>query len=85
MPLLRHVSGLNALAARELVEYRKNNGPFRNREQLKGVPQIGEARLTRATREVAFAEARLHAGGRDVVRATGVFKLMNQRPDPARK
>ena len=51
----------------------------------KGEWVIGEARLTRATREVAFAEARLHAGGRDVVRATGVFKLMNQRPDPARK
>ena len=46
----------------------------------KGEWVIGEARLTRATREVAFAEARLHAGGRDVVRATGVFKLMNERP-----
>ena len=50
----------------------------------KGEWVIGEARLTRATREVAFAEARLHAGGRDVVRTTGVFKLMNQRPDPSR-
>jgi uncharacterized protein (TIGR00369 family) len=37
---------------------------------------LGEARLTRATREVAFAEGRAHVGGRDVVRASGVFKLM---------
>ena len=31
VPLLRHVSGLNQLVARELVEYRKTNGPFRDR------------------------------------------------------
>lgn len=36
----------------------------------------GEARLTRAAKEVAFAEGRAHVGGRDVVRASGVFKLM---------
>ncbi|MCR5880366.1 PaaI family thioesterase [Phenylobacterium sp. J367] len=35
-----------------------------------------EARLTRATRDVAFAEGRAFVGGRDVVRASGVFKLM---------
>jgi uncharacterized protein (TIGR00369 family) len=40
---------------------------------------IGEARLTRATQEVAFAEGRAFVGGRDLVRATGVFKLMNRR------
>ena len=48
----------------------------------KGEWVIGEARMTRETKEVAFAEARLHVGGRDVVRATGVFKLMNDRPRP---
>lgn len=36
----------------------------------------GEARLTRATRDVAFAEGRAYVGGHDVVRASGVFKLM---------
>lgn len=40
---------------------------------------IGEARLTRATAEVAFAEGRAFVGSRDVVRATGVFKLMKAR------
>lgn len=37
---------------------------------------IGEARLTRATRDVAFAEGRAYVGKTDVVRCSGVFKLM---------
>jgi uncharacterized protein (TIGR00369 family) len=40
---------------------------------------MGEARMTRATRDVAFAEGRAHVGGRDVVRCSGVFKLMKPR------
>ena len=38
----------------------------------------GEGRLTRATRDVAFAEGRAYVGGHDVVRASGVFKLMSR-------
>lgn len=38
----------------------------------------GEARLTRATRDVAFAEGRAYVRGHDVVRASGVFKLMGR-------
>jgi uncharacterized protein len=48
VPLLRHVSGLNQLAAREIIEYRKAHGPFQDREQLKQVPSIGERRFTQA-------------------------------------
>jgi uncharacterized protein len=48
VPLLRYVSGLNALVARDLVEYRRTHGPFRRREQLMDVPGIGEARFTQA-------------------------------------
>lgn len=48
VPLLRHVSGLNQLAARELVDYRKQHGPFRSREQLQQVPGIGPARYVQA-------------------------------------
>jgi uncharacterized protein len=48
VPLLRHVSGLNALVARELVDFRKHNGPFRRREQLLEVPGIGEVRFVQA-------------------------------------
>ncbi len=48
VPLLRHVSGLNQLVARDLVEYRKNNGPFQTRDQLLQVPGIGEARFVQS-------------------------------------
>jgi uncharacterized protein len=48
VPLLRHVSGLNQLVARDLVEYRKAHGPFRDRKQLLQVNGIGEARFIQA-------------------------------------
>jgi uncharacterized protein len=48
VPLLRHVSGLNQLAARELVDYRKQHGPFTSRQQLLQVPSIGPARFVQA-------------------------------------
>jgi uncharacterized protein (TIGR00369 family) len=39
---------------------------------------VGKARLTRATRDVAFAEGHLHVGGKPIARATGVFRLMKR-------
>ncbi len=48
VPLLRHVSGLNQLVARQVVEYRAANGPFKSRDQLKSVPQLGDIRFTQA-------------------------------------
>jgi uncharacterized protein len=46
--LLRYVSGLNQLTARRLYDYRTQNGPFRNREQLKEVPGFGESAFVQA-------------------------------------
>jgi len=46
--LLRYVSGLNQLTARRLYEYRCEKGPFRNREQLREVPGLGEATFVQA-------------------------------------
>ena len=40
--LLTHISGLNSASAREIVDYRNNNGKFTNREQLKKVKKIGD-------------------------------------------
>jgi len=40
---------------------------------------MGEARVTRATKDVVFVEARAYVSGRDVVRGSGVFKLMHRR------
>ncbi len=44
----------------------------------KGDWVIGEARMSRATRDVGFADGRLHVRGVDIVRASGVFKLMDR-------
>jgi uncharacterized protein len=48
MPLLQYVSGLNQLRARNIVEHRARNGPFRNREQLKDIAGIGPTVFTQA-------------------------------------
>ena len=42
---------------------------------------MGESKVTRATRDVAFVEGRAYVGRHDVVRASGVFKLMHRPPD----
>lgn len=41
----------------------------------------GTARVTRATSSVAFCEAELYVGTRSVLRATGVFKLMQRHKE----
>lgn len=40
---------------------------------------IGAARCTRLTRDVGFAEGSVSVNGRDLVRGSGVFKLMHRR------
>ncbi len=40
---------------------------------------IGEGWATRQARELVFVEARLHVGERDVLRGSGVFKLMRRK------
>ena len=46
--LLGYVSGLNQLTARRVYEHRLANGPFKNREDLKKVPGVGEATYVQA-------------------------------------
>jgi uncharacterized protein (TIGR00369 family) len=41
---------------------------------------IGEAHVTRTTRDLAFAEGVARIGERQLARASGVFKLMRRRP-----
>ncbi len=41
--LLTYVSGLGPILARNIVEYRKENGAFTSRAQLKKVPRLGPA------------------------------------------
>ena len=46
--LLRYVSGMNQLTARRLYEHRRERGPFRNRQQFREVPGVGEATFVQA-------------------------------------
>ncbi|MBM4073304.1 MAG: S1 RNA-binding domain-containing protein, partial [Planctomycetes bacterium] len=48
VPLLRYVSGLNQMVARDLVAHRKQHGPFRNREQLLQHASVGPIRFAQA-------------------------------------
>ena len=47
-PLLKHISGLNAVVARDIVEHRKQHGPFASREQLLQVPSMSPQRYAQA-------------------------------------
>ena len=40
---------------------------------------LGAARATKVTRDIAFVEGRAYTAGRDLARASGVFKLMRPR------
>lgn len=47
-PLLSRVSGLNAVLARNIVEFRDANGPFPSRAELKKVPRLGDKTFEQA-------------------------------------
>ncbi len=57
VPLLRHVSGLNQMVARELVDWRKQHGPFASREQLLQLPSLGPQRWMQAVGFLRFPQA----------------------------
>ena len=46
--LLSHVSGLNKLTARRIYDYRREHGPFKNRESFKQVTGFGESAFIQA-------------------------------------
>ncbi|MFO0798998.1 MAG: Tex family protein [Gemmataceae bacterium] len=48
VPLLRHVSGMNQLVARSVIEHRERHGAFTSREQLLQVAGLGDKRFTQA-------------------------------------
>jgi uncharacterized protein len=48
VPLLSHISGLNAGLARNIVDFRDKNGAFSNRNTLKEVPRLGEKSFEQA-------------------------------------
>ena len=56
-PLLASVSGLSTTLAANIVAHRDRHGPFRNRQELRQVPRLGEK-----TFELAAGFLRVHAG-----------------------
>lgn len=40
-PLLSYISGISATVAKNIVEYRQNNGKYKNRKELLKVPKLG--------------------------------------------
>ena len=44
--LLRHISGINASVAKNIVAYRNENGSFKKRQELLKVPRLGPAAFT---------------------------------------
>ena len=47
-PLLARVAGLNGTLARNIVEFRNANGPFRRRDQLRKVARLGDKTFEQA-------------------------------------
>ncbi|HUC99129.1 MAG TPA: Tex family protein, partial [Candidatus Polarisedimenticolaceae bacterium] len=47
-PLLARVSGLNNVTAKNIVEFRNANGPFRNRKTIRKVPRLGDKTFEQA-------------------------------------
>ncbi len=48
IPLLTHVSGLNQTLASNIVDYRNQNGAFKNRKELMKVARMGEKKFEQA-------------------------------------
>jgi uncharacterized protein len=57
VPLLRHVSGMNQLVARAVVEHRERLGPFKSREQLLHVAGLGDKRYAQAAGFLKVSES----------------------------
>jgi protein Tex len=56
--LLSYVSGLSSALARNIVEYRNQNGPFTSRESLMKVPRLGEKVFEQAAGFLRIHEAK---------------------------
>ncbi len=56
--LLQYVSGLGPTLARNIVDFRRENGPFTSRAQLKKVPRLGPAAFEQCAGFLRIPEAR---------------------------
>ena len=65
-PLLQRVSGLSATVAENIVKYREENGPFKERKQLLKVPKLGPKAFEQSAGFLRIPE------GKSVLDNTGV-------------
>lgn len=56
--LLSYISGIGEKMAENIVQYRKENGPFESRAQLKKVPRLGEKAYQQAAGFLRIREAK---------------------------
>lgn len=63
--ILAYISGLGPSLAQQIVNYRKENGPFKSRRELKKVPRLGEKAFEQAAGflRIRHAEHPLDASG----------------------
>ncbi len=54
--LLKHVAGINATVAKNIVAYRDQNGPFTNRKELLKVARLGQATFTQCAGFLRLAQ-----------------------------
>jgi len=84
--LLTHISGLNAGIAKEIINYRNENGKFTNREQLRSVKKLGPKAYTQCAGflriidgEEPLDATNIHPesydAARSVMKACGISKL----------
>lgn len=87
--LLTHISGLNAGIAKEIINYRNENGKFTNREQLLKVKKLGPKAYTQCAGflritdgEEPLDETSIHpesySAARALMKACGITKLGEQ-------
>jgi Transcriptional accessory protein len=57
--LLKHVSGINASVAKNIVAYRNENGSFKNRKELLKVARLGQAAFTQCAGFLRIGGAQL--------------------------
>ena len=84
--LLTHISGLNAGIAKEIINYRNENGKFTNRKQLLKVKKLGPKAYTQCAGFLRITdgdepldETSIHPesydAAREVMKACGIIKL----------
>ena len=84
--LLTHISGLNAGIAKEIINYRNENGKFTNRKQLLKVKKLGQKAYTQCAGFLRITdgdepldETSIHPesydAAREVMKACGITKL----------